>query len=96
MQTQSKVKFYPTWCKKCGICVSFCPKKALEFDDSGYPFLRDSDSCNICGLCVLRCPDFAVVIDKGERSITDSRGHPEIRDVAEGADTSEIPTDTGK
>jgi 2-oxoglutarate ferredoxin oxidoreductase subunit delta len=96
MPMPNKIKIYPTWCKKCGICVAFCPKNALAFDESGYPYLKDSDACNTCGLCVLRCPDFAIVMDKSERTITDARVPKEFQDVSEGADTSEIPITSGK
>ena len=58
-----EIRIYKNWCKKCGICIAFCPKKALEADQDGYPFLKDSQSCNGCGLCELRCPDFAIVVE---------------------------------
>ncbi|MBR4423937.1 MAG: 4Fe-4S binding protein [Mailhella sp.] len=57
------------WCKGCGICIAFCPKKALVPDGDGKPEWR-SDSCVACGLCERYCPDLAIEIRKeggGER-----------------------------
>lgn len=52
-----------SWCKSCGICVEFCPKKVLELDEEGV-FLKDKSNCILCGLCELRCPDFAIHVQK--------------------------------
>jgi 2-oxoglutarate ferredoxin oxidoreductase subunit delta len=50
------------WCKGCGICVAFCPKKALSlFEDKA---VHDSGLCVLCGMCELYCPDLAIRIDK--------------------------------
>jgi len=57
-----QVNIYRGWCKKCGICVAFCPKKAIETSKSSYPVVRDATKCNGCGLCEMRCPDFAIVV----------------------------------
>jgi len=58
----TNINLYKNWCKKCGICIEFCPKKVLQVDNEGYPYLTDTDICNGCGLCELRCPDFAIVV----------------------------------
>lgn len=70
MPPQANIKVYKNWCKRCGICVAFCPKKALEADQNGYPFLKNDQSCNGCSLCELRCPDFALVVEYGEGRAT--------------------------
>jgi len=57
-----KVVFYHDWCKQCGICVSFCPKRALAMDADGYPQLVAPEQCNSCGLCEVLCPDFAIAV----------------------------------
>jgi len=31
------IEVYKSWCKKCGICVAFCPAGVLAQDDSGAP-----------------------------------------------------------
>lgn len=55
-----EVEVYNDWCKRCGICAAFCPKKGLEVDEEGKVRLEDSDLCTGCRLCELRCPDFAI------------------------------------
>ena len=63
---KSRVEIYKGWCKKCGICVAFCPHGILEMGEDGYPVVKDSKKCKECGLCEIRCPDFAIVVSKGE------------------------------
>ncbi len=58
----AKVSFFPAWCKRCGNCVAFCPRKALEHDEWGYPFLARPEACTSCGLCEMLCPDFAISV----------------------------------
>jgi 2-oxoglutarate ferredoxin oxidoreductase subunit delta len=50
------------WCKGCGICVHFCPKKVLKLDKGNKAVVADLDSCIGCKLCELRCPDFAIEV----------------------------------
>jgi 2-oxoglutarate ferredoxin oxidoreductase subunit delta len=61
-QGQGKVSFFPAWCKQCGNCVAFCPRRALAQDEWGHPYLADSDRCTSCGLCEMLCPDFAISV----------------------------------
>lgn len=49
------------WCKGCGICVAFCPKKVLGLENEKIAIL-DGDSCIKCGQCELRCPDYAIYL----------------------------------
>jgi 2-oxoglutarate ferredoxin oxidoreductase subunit delta len=49
------------WCKGCGICVAFCPRKALRL--VGEKSAVDFDRCVLCGLCELYCPDLAITVD---------------------------------
>ena len=63
---KSQVEIYKGWCKRCGICVAFCPNEALDTSEDGYPFINDPDKCTACGLCEIRCPDFAIVVSKDE------------------------------
>jgi 2-oxoglutarate ferredoxin oxidoreductase subunit delta len=60
--SEPPVSFYPAWCKRCGNCVAFCPRKALEKDEWGSPFLAHPDKCTVCGLCEMLCPDFAISV----------------------------------
>ncbi|MCP3941977.1 MAG: 4Fe-4S dicluster domain-containing protein [Desulfobacteraceae bacterium] len=56
------------WCKGCGICVHFCPKKVLELDRKGKVDTVRLEDCIACKLCELRCPDLAIqIINKQER-----------------------------
>ncbi len=54
------IEIYQSWCKRCGICVAFCPAGVLAQDDSGVVYVKDPDRCTSCQLCELRCPDFAI------------------------------------
>ncbi len=54
------------WCKGCGICVAFCPKKVLEVQKEKVVAV-DRDSCISCGLCELRCPDNAIYLVGGKK-----------------------------
>lgn len=59
-------------CKGCGICVEFCPRKALEMsnemDERGIktPQAPREKDCSLCGLCELYCPDFAICARRRE------------------------------
>jgi len=66
MATKNRVQIYKGWCKKCGICVAFCPPEVLDTGPDGYPFVSKPDQCTGCGWCEIRCPDFAIVVDKDE------------------------------
>jgi 2-oxoglutarate ferredoxin oxidoreductase subunit delta len=54
------IEVYKSWCKRCGICVAFCPAGVLAPDEAGVPYVKDPDRCTGCQLCELRCPDFAI------------------------------------
>lgn len=61
------------WCKGCGICVHFCPKKVLAMSEersaSGYraPCVADAEKCIGCRMCERLCPDLCIdVQDKTE------------------------------
>jgi 2-oxoglutarate ferredoxin oxidoreductase subunit delta len=51
------------WCKGCGICVRFCPKKVLELDKADKAIAARREDCICCRLCEFRCPDLAIEIE---------------------------------
>ncbi len=57
---KASVEIYQSWCKRCGICVAFCPAEVLAQDESGKVYVKDPERCTNCQLCELRCPDFAI------------------------------------
>ena len=50
------------WCKGCGICVAFCPKRVLELDEKDKVVAMRPIDCIACRMCELRCPDLAIEI----------------------------------
>lgn len=48
------------WCKKCHICVEFCPKAVFKVAKDGYPEIVALDKCIECKMCISLCPDFAI------------------------------------
>lgn len=55
------------WCKGCGICVEFCPRKALTLDKDHKVYVAKPGECSGCKLCEMRCPDFAISCPGGDR-----------------------------
>lgn len=56
-----KIVVKPAWCKGCGICVAFCPTKALVLKNDKV-VMNDVDKCIQCGVCEVRCPDYAIYL----------------------------------
>jgi 2-oxoglutarate ferredoxin oxidoreductase subunit delta len=56
------IDIFRAWCKRCGICVGFCPEEVLAQDEIGYPYAKKPESCIGCKWCELRCPDFAITV----------------------------------
>ncbi len=63
---RNPVTVFNAWCKRCGICVAFCPKNVLEFGPDGHPFAARPEDCVLCHQCELRCPDFAISVSEEE------------------------------
>jgi len=57
-----EIKINKEWCKGCGICIAFCPKKVLGYDQDGKVEMLDRENCIKCGQCELRCPDMAIFL----------------------------------
>lgn len=47
-------------CKKCGVCVSLCPREVFTAGPGGEPVVAYPERCSRCALCFYRCPDFAI------------------------------------
>jgi len=86
-----KVSFYVAWCKRCGICVAFCPREALAQDEKGCPYLAKPDRCTACRVCEMLCPDFAISVgEKVPRRVPESAGKPARRE-AQASQTASSP-----
>ncbi len=57
------------WCKNCGICVEFCPKKVFTSGKLNEPLISCPEKCSCCRLCELRCPEFAVTVTEKEAKV---------------------------
>ena len=55
----NRIEINRKWCKGCGICAAFCPKKVLGLDE-------ETEKASY--MCELRCPDLAIkVIKEGDK-----------------------------
>ena len=63
-KARHQVTIYYSWCKSCGICVAFCPKKVFDSDLLDRPQPVRQQDCTGCQQCVLHCPDFAIRVDR--------------------------------
>lgn len=56
-------------CVYCGLCVDYCPSKAITIDRANKTWTWDELKCVKCGLCVAKCPkeclDFADAPEEG-------------------------------
>ncbi|MDY6857337.1 MAG: 4Fe-4S binding protein [Thermodesulfobacteriota bacterium] len=59
---------FRNWCKRCGICSAFCPKKVISCDDDKRPVFEHPEDCIGCRFCELHCPDFAITIKEYDPS----------------------------
>lgn len=61
--SQKQLKVNEKWCKGCGICSQYCPKKVLEVHRGKIQIVKPEE-CIKCGLCELRCPDYAIYLEE--------------------------------
>lgn len=50
-------------CKKCGICVEFCPVKTYIRQNDGMPLPKHQEKCTGCKFCEYWCPEFAIKVE---------------------------------
>ena len=60
---EKTLKINEQWCKGCGICVEFCPKKVLTLEKETVT-IKNPEECIFCRQCELRCPDYAIFIEE--------------------------------
>lgn len=59
-ESQWEITLNSKLCKKCNLCVAFCPRKVLE--GAGSPIIKDPANCTGCLMCEMHCPDFAITV----------------------------------
>jgi len=59
-ELQWEITVDPKLCKKCNLCVQFCPRKVLS--GTGAPEITDPAACIGCLQCEMHCPDFAIIV----------------------------------
>jgi 2-oxoglutarate ferredoxin oxidoreductase subunit delta len=62
LEKEYVIDIFRDWCKGCGICAEFCPKKCIRMNEAGEPVVDRADRCTGCGWCELHCPDFAICV----------------------------------
>lgn len=68
----AKLTFREDRCKGCGLCISVCPKKIMEFKSTlnlkGYNPATVTDEkigeCIACASCARICPDVVITVEK--------------------------------
>ncbi|KUG04681.1 putative 2-oxoglutarate oxidoreductase, delta subunit [hydrocarbon metagenome] len=68
---KGRVKFFTDRCKACGLCIEFCPKDVLGFDEHtintlGYHPIKDlkPELCTGCAICGVVCPDLVIEVER--------------------------------
>jgi 2-oxoglutarate ferredoxin oxidoreductase subunit delta len=65
------------YCKGCGICVAFCPKKVLALNE-GKVAIERPELCIGCRFCELRCPDYAIEVQESDGAQESGRNGGEL------------------
>jgi len=69
-----EIRINEQWCKRCGICIAFCPTKVYT-EKMGLPIISNIGECTGCMLCEHLCPDFAIEVEvKKEAKKEEDRG----------------------
>lgn len=69
MAAKGYVEISVEGCKGCGLCVMYCPTKALDIktDDTNsfglhYAIQSHEEKCVGCATCAVICPDAAITV----------------------------------
>lgn len=65
----NSVRVNTKWCKNCGICVAYCPKKVFAVTEKKKLIIDKEDECVACKMCEYRCPDLAITITRKETAV---------------------------
>jgi 2-oxoglutarate ferredoxin oxidoreductase subunit delta len=64
----NKVVVKNDFCKGCGLCIEYCPKKVLQvsshLNEMGYHYAEadETKKCSGCLVCTLVCPEVAIEV----------------------------------
>ena len=63
---ERSIQFTLSKCMQCGVCLSVCPKGALNYKRGKhcYAIVIDHDRCIGCGLCAKVCPSNYIFNDR--------------------------------
>ncbi len=97
-QGRNRVVVYPDWCKGCGICVAFCPKKVLGLGPDGKARVENEAACVNCGFCEPHCPDFAILVrpEGGNGRLNGNGPPPPQEPVEQGEQTPDQDNKEGR
>jgi 2-oxoglutarate ferredoxin oxidoreductase subunit delta len=68
-QPEYEIDIFRDWCKSCGICAAFCPKKCILLNADGAPVIDPGVRCTGCRWCELHCPDFAICVRESSQEM---------------------------
>jgi 2-oxoglutarate ferredoxin oxidoreductase subunit delta len=88
---RNRVVVYPDWCKGCGLCAAFCPKKVFALGQDGKAHVVNEEACVNCGFCEPHCPDFAVLVIPAEAGQAPCPDAPNTAPDAQNAGKEEQP-----
>ena len=64
-QKAKVIRIQEKWCKRCGICVEFCPGKGFFLSaGGGTGGGSHGRAARFVGFVRLRCPDYAISVEE--------------------------------